>query len=189
MSNKKGDARREYDLLTQRIAKQFGGTVPSVDEIGPPAGEPFARLAKQLVEAASVYDAVRTLSHKTLAKRRKTGAENPLLASTLLFHHLIGRLINGDETAKIAVCLLSHIRIQTKHATDVGLSMLGSGGGVPDGNLLAWYGRAIQVIDRVDELLKEGASKTKAYRQVAKEFAESRFTAKKVRTVYEGRRD
>lgn len=178
---------RKHDAMMKGIAACYGGTFPSVDDIGFPGGVQFAKIAKQLVKDAVLYSELRSIKHSP-SQLRSVPSESPknaLLASHLIFTLLTDRLLKGDETARISFALLAHLSVQLNPAIAVASSMLKSGGAIKDGNVLDWYSRTVKIIDRVNELLRSGKSKAKAYAQVATEMGKP-MTGKKIRRAFEG---
>jgi hypothetical protein len=98
---------------------------------------------------------------------------------------LIDRCLKGDETAKIAICLLAHLQVQLSPAIDVAMSMSKVGGGVKDGDILERIDMTVKIIDRVKALTDEGMNNKKAYKQVSDELG---LSPKKVRYAFEGRK-
>lgn len=170
--------------IREEIAELFGGEFPSADDIGPPEGEPFAARAKRLVDRAAVYHSFRTLSSDSIDEKRTVDPKNPLLATSLLFHDLIDRLLAGDETARNAICLLAHLEVQMSHALTVARNKLAGGRKGWDGDFLSLYGKMITSINRVNALMAGGLGQTKAWEQAAQELG---LSTDQVRGYCEGR--
>jgi hypothetical protein len=179
----------KHDKIMAEIGSlQENGRFPTIEEIGPPNNEPFAKVAKDLVERASVYASIKALGVSpptSLEESRRDTPKNPLIATSLIFTMLIDRCLKGDETAKIAICLLAHLQVQLSPAIDVAMSMSKVGGGVKDGDILERIDMTVKIIDRVKALTDEGMNNKKAYKQVSDELG---LSPKKVRYAFEGRK-